>query len=275
MKKILFSAAVLAAMGIASNANAQLIDESNVTITMDLQPILQLNMNGPQNLNFVFDQIPKYVGGITQYGATQLQVSSTVNWDLYAVGYASNGGTTLQGAGAWDNQVMYGANNDPLHATSLLPITLLELRQDKINPATTAANSSLINAYDYSKPLVLGANIGVNSIYDCVGAGTPSPYTRPLAGQKYIVGSVDAATDFWVGGSYLIQDVNNANAVGGLSNFYYSIDYRIKPGLPAIFPNAGDNNGTSQALDTSPLTTGAYAKPGVYTMNVKYVVMEN
>ena len=55
MKKILFGAAILAAMGISSNANAQLVDESNVTITMDLQPILQLNMTGPSNIDFIFD----------------------------------------------------------------------------------------------------------------------------------------------------------------------------------------------------------------------------
>ena len=55
------------------------------------------------------------------------------------------------------------------------------------------------------------------------------------------------------------------------------MDYRIVPGLPAIFPNAssltltdGGNNNLSAAL-----TGGAYAQPGVYSMNVKYVLIEN
>ena len=69
MKKFILSASVVAAMLAGTNAKAQLLDEQNVTVTMDLQPILQLNMNGSQNVDFVFDQISEYVGGITQYGA--------------------------------------------------------------------------------------------------------------------------------------------------------------------------------------------------------------
>ena len=273
MKKIIFSAAVIAAMSIASNANAQLVEESNVTVTMDLQPILQLNMNGPQNLNFVFDQIPKYVGGITQYGATQLQVSSTINWDLYAVGFASNSTLTNEFAASWDQQVKYGVGTDA-NAVDNLPITLLELHQDKVNPSS--ANNIGGNSVDYSNPLVFSAvpTPGLNSIYACgsTSSGPQGPYQRPTIGQKYIVGDFDPA-DFYIGGSYLITDPNNSNNVGGLSNFYYSIDYRIRPGLPATFPNAGDYLSASHALDTT--TPGTYARPGVYTMNVKYVVIEN
>ena len=39
---------------------AQLQDEKNVTITMDLQPILQLNMTTADQVNFVFDDIASY-----------------------------------------------------------------------------------------------------------------------------------------------------------------------------------------------------------------------
>jgi hypothetical protein len=86
-KKIITIALALGAVV----GHAQLVDEQNVTITMDLQPVLQLDMNGPQNIDLVFDEISEYVGGITKYGATQLKVSSTVDWDLYAVGYGSQG----------------------------------------------------------------------------------------------------------------------------------------------------------------------------------------
>ena len=72
MKKVILSVAVVSALLAGTAAKAQLIDEQNVTVTMDLQPILQLGMNGSQNIDFVFDQISEYVGGITQYGATQL-----------------------------------------------------------------------------------------------------------------------------------------------------------------------------------------------------------
>jgi hypothetical protein len=268
MKKILFSAAVIAAMGIASNAKAQLIDESNVTITMDLQPILQLKMNGPQNIDFVFDQISEYAGGITQYGATNLSVSSTVNWDLYAVGYASNTTATNNGGSSWDQQVVYGASTDP-NAEDNLPISLLELHQDKVNAnATTAAGYKP----DYSTPFALAGVVttpGTNNIY-ASPIGT-SPYTRPTINDKYIAGHfATTAGDYMTGGSYLI-----GASAGALSNFYYSIDYRIVPGLPATFPNAATNAAApaSEALDFG--FVGHYAQAGVYTMNVKYVLMEN
>lgn len=253
MKKILFSAAVLAALGISSNANAQLVDESNVTITMDLQPILQLNMTGPSNIDFVFDQISEYVGGITQYGATSLQVSSTVSWDLYAVGYSSTGAAT------WDQQVIYGGGADP-SAIDLLPITLLEMRQDKANPFPGAAtNFADYNAAFVTSPVITGSN----NIY-----ASATPYVSPADGEKYIAGGNTAvATAFVPGGSYLVAQ---AGIYGSGSNYYYTIDYRIVPGLPAVFPNAATNAGVTNAL-----VAGTYAQPGVYTMNVKYVLAEN
>ena len=86
------------------------------------------------------------------------------------------------------------------------------------------------------------------------------------------------ATAFYTGGTYLIQDAANANAVGGASRYYYSMDYRIIPGLPAVFPNASDfaiAGGNSAAIQTQIVPATQYARPGVYTMNVKYVLMEN
>ncbi len=263
MKKILYSAAVIAAMSIASNANAQLIDEANVTITMDLQPILQLKMTGPTNINFVFDQISEYVGGITQYGVTSLQVSSTVGWDLYAVGYSS------AATGFWDQQVVYGGGLDP-NSVSALPIELLELHQDKPNPFPGTPGLSL--AFDYSnafQPPVAGgpvAQLGQNNIY-----ANPSPYSAPLDLEKYIAGgATTVGTAFVPGGSYLMTPSLPGGAYGAGSSYYYTIDYRIVPGLPATFPNAADNTATSLAL-----LAGTYAQPGVYTMNVKYVLAEN
>ena len=120
MKKLIRKASLVAGMlAIAGSSFGQLQDEKNVTITMDLQPILQLEMSTPDQVDFVFDKMADYYGGITKYGATILKVSSTVNWDLYAVG-TSNDGTF------WDNQMIYGAGTDPL-ATPSLPLELLEL----------------------------------------------------------------------------------------------------------------------------------------------------
>lgn len=250
MKKSITSLALV--LGLTSGY-AQLVDEQNVTITMDLQPILQLDMNGPQNIDFIFDDVADYVGGITKYGVTQLKVSSTVAWDLYAVGFGSSGTN-------WDAQVEYGVGTDP-SASTVLPCTLLELRQDKVNPDP---NPAPINFGDYFNPFLTSpVTTGQNNIF--VSA---TPYVKPLSTEKYIAGGT-AASEAVAGGSYLVAQGAPAT-VGAGSNYWYTIDYRIVPGLPAVFPNAATNAGASNAL-VSP----AYAQPGVYTMNVKYVLIEN
>jgi hypothetical protein len=255
MKKIILGLALCATMGFALDAKAQLIDESNVTITMDLQPILQLNMNGPQSIDFVFDQISEYIAGITQYAATTLTVSSTVNWDLYAVGFGSNSLGTI-----WDQQAIYGTGSDP-NAIDSISCNALELHQNRVNPSTANAAGGI--AVDYSAAFTMATALGANSVYT-----SATPYVRPAATEKYIAGHFNTA-DFVVGGTYL-----TAGAVG--SDFYYTIDYRIKPGLPAIFPNSADNiigslwNGLTNGSQAT-----NFAQPGLYTMNLKYVLTEN
>lgn len=255
MKKVIVSSVFAAALLVANSAKAQLVDEKNVTITMDLQPILQLDMTGPQNIDFVFDQISEYVGGITQYGVTQLKVNSTVGWDLYAVGYGSSGTN-------WDQQVEYGSTTSP-GSTGTLPCSLLELRQDKANPFPgTATNFADYNSAFAMSPVATGAN----NIYS-----SATPYVAPADGQKYIAGGhTSVATAFVPGGTYMVLQGGN---VGAQSNYWYNIDYRIVPGLPATFPNAASNAGVTAALDA--VVANTYAQPGVYTMNVKYVLREN
>ncbi len=240
-------------------SKAQLVDEQNVTITMDLQPILQLDMSGPQNIDFVFDEVYEYVGGITKYGVTQLKVSASVDWDLYAVGYSSgmNGNALL-----WDNQVTYGIGA-ATNASNALDCELLELRQNKANPLNTSV-AALFN--DYSTAFGKSPTItGANNIYTSI-----APYTKPIAGLKYIAGGV-LGVDFVAGGTYL---VTNASGTGAGSNYWYTMDYRIVPGLPAIFPNTRSNAGVASAIHFGGVAT-AYAQPGVYTMNVKYVLVQN
>jgi len=277
MKKVILSIAVVSAILAGTNAKAQLIDEQNVTVTMDLQPILQLNMNGSQNIDFVFDQISEYVGGITQYGATNLQVSSSVSWDLYAAGFSSAavGSTGL----VWDNQVVYG-EGDGTNAVTTLPLTLLELHQDKDNSGL-AASTGDSGVDDYFSPFFTSVtSIGANNIY-----ATSTPYVRPAAGSKYIAGG-NASSDAIVGGTYLVLNTAGTS-VGANSLYSYTIDYRIIPGLPAVFPrasesatNGGNSNnmsgaGTEGAGALNATTTTLYARPGVYTMNVKYILVEN
>lgn len=267
LTKGVFTLAMLAGL----STQAQLIDEKDVTVTMDLQPVLQLDMTTPNQIQFIFDDVLDYQAGIVQYAATTLKVSSTVSWDLYAIG-RSQGNI---GANFWDQQVDYGTGT-PNNSTNELPLSLLELRQSRANNGDTAATgtytdySSPFTTYQYTTadpdtdPDVAPEGTGANSIYvDPTGAGT-----IPGAGNKYIAGHkgiTATGADSMAGGSYM-------TATSGVSSdYYYNIDYRILPGLPATFPMAFIADGdTSEAL-----AAGTYAEPGVYTMYVQYVLLED
>jgi len=260
MKKLVLPALVAAGMFFAGNANAQLIDEKNVTVTMDLQPILQLDMTTPSQIEFTFDDIQDYYAGITQYAATILKVSSTVSWDLYAVG-RSNG---TNGPEFWDQVITYNGGG-ATGAIDDLPLSLIELRQSQPNSGDGAATGAFS---DYSTAFrAVGSEDGANSLY--VNAGTNTP---PTLDDKYIAGHSGttgvAGDDFMSGGSYL-------TSTGTTSDYYYAIDYRILPGLPAIFPNAYDADAATAEDLVTANGAGSYAQPGVYTMYVQYILLED
>src|ERR1051326_799339 len=56
------------------------------TLRIEILPVLELGINTTSLLDFSFTTIPSYMGGKTQYGATTLSASSTVQFDLIAVG---------------------------------------------------------------------------------------------------------------------------------------------------------------------------------------------
>lgn len=231
---------------------AQLLEEKNVTISMDLQPILNLEVSGGEQVQFVFDKTSDYAAGITKYGAVQLKVNASIGWDLYAVAFGSNGPYC-------DYQFGYGSESSAL-AINQVPCSILEIHQDKPNPFPGTANSFA----DYSSAFQqTPVKTGANNIYT-----SAQPYVPPVDGEKYIAGGNNAVTSAVMpGGSYLLS---NGISGGAASYFWYNIDYRIVPGLPAVFPNAATNAGISSALQSP-----NYAQPGVYTMNVKFVLVEN
>ena len=258
MRKLTTLCSVLL-LGAATTVNAQLIDEKDVTVTMDLQPVLQLDMSTPDQIEFVFDDINEYYAGITKYAATILKVSSTVSWDLYAVGRS----TGTNGPEFWDQQIDYG-NNNP-NAVPNLPLSLLELRQAQANNGDNAATGAFS---DYSQAFSPATTPSAgNSLY--VNGGTS---TAPTANDKYIGGHAGtsgvAGDDFLPGGSYLTQ-------TGITSDYYYAIDYRILPGLPAVFPMAADADGATFEDIVTVNGAGTYAEPGVYTMYVQYILLED
>ncbi|MFH2142529.1 MAG: hypothetical protein ABIJ97_08915 [Bacteroidota bacterium] len=255
MRKLSLSLAAMAMFSIFSFG--QLIDEKNVTVTLDLQPILQLHMTTADQVDFVFDDIRDYYGGIIKYAATILRVSSSVSWDLYAVG-------TSQDGTFWDQQMTYSGGGG-VNAISDLPLSLLELHQYEANAYGTSGTGVWVDYNTVFTPAD-AVVVGQNSIY-----ASATPYTAPAITEKYIQGMAGTAiTDGAPGGSYLTQ----TPAAGTFSEYYFTIDYRILPGLPAIFPAAGLNDGTAEDLVTTN-AAGAYANPGVYTMNVKYILLED
>jgi hypothetical protein len=285
-KKILFLAAGALFFGI--NAKAQLQDEKNVTITMDLQPILQLNMQGPDQIDFTFDQISKYYSGITKYGVTTLKVSASVSFDLWAAGL-SQGEVAADPNFLWDNPMQYAAASGGLNT---LPLTALELHQFPVNPAIApcalAAGPAVALSSDYDQPFqAVGALTGNNCIY------TPSnatPYLPPgstavaVTSEKYIAGASSNTAGCQVqGGTYLQQAM--VAGVPATAGYYFVMDYRLLPNLPANFPFHIPNNNTNKTAnymtnaDLSVAATldvlPAYIQPGVYTMYVKYILAQD
>ncbi len=230
LSKLILTLLIL--VGVFGTANAQLIDEKDVTVTMDLQPVLQLDMTTANQLEFVFDDINEYYAGITNYAATILKVSSTVSWDLYAVGRSS--GSTA--AGFWDQQIDYGSGNNT-NAIDQLPLSLLELRQSQPNSGdANAVTAGTVNT-DYSAAFTPNESVNPrNSLF----TNTDGSITAPTVADKYIAGHAGAtgAGDFMPGGSYMTR-------TGTTSDYYYAMDYRILPSLPAIFPNAHSADGTT------------------------------
>ena len=257
-------AAILALAAFTNTAKAQLTDEKNVTVTLDLQPVLQLNMSSADNLDFTFNSIASYAGGIVKYGATTLSVSATVGWTLFATGTSTN---AQSGAGSYmDVLANYtGGNNTTTQAITAIPLDALELHQ---NVPNTVGGTAAAAGTDYSTAFVpyntvataagaVNANVvsNANNI-DILDAATPYGYiaTPPV---KYIEGTLAAPAP---GGSYLINGNVNAETANPYS---FVIDYRIIPGLPVVFPQSA-----------TPIAAPAYAAPGAYSMDVKYLVVQ-
>lgn len=312
MKKIVLTMACAGAM--MFSAFAQLLDEKNVTITMDLQPVLQLSLQGPDQIDFTFDNINSYYGGITKHGANIIKLSASVSFDLWATGLSQG----VNGDYLWDQVVAYQGGGAA--AIGDIPITALELRQYPPNPSTTAGNitgaacavtngassdySSAFNAFDPATADFTA--VCNNNIYT---APNLTPYTAPTstaAGttEKYIAGATGTGAGCqMVGGSYLMQSnaaltSPTSGAVGSLSGYYFVMDYRILPGLPAQFPNsdvtadaegalnfaagdanafaaAGESNFDADNASTIEASASNYAAPGVYTMFIKYIMVED
>ena len=247
-----------------------LTTESDVTVTMDLQPVLELQMTTPDQINFTFNTINSYMAGITHYGATVLRVSSTVEWDLVAVGTSSD--NEQNQTEFWDNPVQYSASTAT--KVNTIPISALELQQTPPNPTAGSANT------DYSPAFVQNPGSGaITTSNNSVEVGsqqalTPTSITFQTGVTDARVIAGDLGANFGGGVSSAVTPGSYLSTVGQSYNpgdFKYTISYRIVPGLPAVFPL---RDADDAALSPVP-ASNEYAAPGVYTMEVRYVLTED
>lgn len=262
---------VIAMVGLATQISAQ--QTQGALMVMDMKPVLQMEITAPEQINFVFDEKNKFRNGIVKEKATIIKVTSTVKWDLYAVGRST--GKSPNGNTFWDQEKSFGSS---VNSIADIPLSLLELRQHQKNTGANTSASYADYSSQFSKNLVPN---GANSLY-VSNNGTPTP---PSKRGKYIAGHSGMPDEFENGympaGSYVSKN--------GLGNhFEYVMDYRILPGYPAIFPNAFNEDASlaenivSYANANTIMVGGAagdgnksFAEPGVYTMTVQYVLLED
>jgi hypothetical protein len=214
-------------------SKAQLSQQEYVAVTMDLQGILELNMTTEPQVDFVFNTIQKYQVGITRYNATRLEVNSTVPWDLYA----------QPSTEFWNQQLAYGAGTN---GQGQLPSEILEMQAIQPNAVATAVLT-------FNSFIGLSSNLGTNT-----ASLTPSVDTQFLAGE--------------FGQGVASSYAPSTSTMSPLTNKFL-IHYRIKPGVPANFPNLTTQYPSVAATTFTLLQP--YAQPGYYDLEVVYTLTED
>ena len=225
--------AAIAGLFSINSSKAQLSQQEYVAVTMDLQGILELNMTTEPQVDFVFNTIQKYQVGITKYNATRLEVNSTVPWDLYA----------QPSTQYWNQQIAYGAGTN---GQGTLPSEILEMQA--IQPNATATALATFNSF-----IGLTSSLGTNT-----ASLTPSANTQFLAGEF---------------GQGVASSYAPSTATQSPLTNKFLIHYRIKPGVPANFPNLTTQYPVEAGLTFTALQP--YAQPGYYDLEVVYTLTED
>ena len=211
-------------------AQKSLFAQEYVSVTMDLQGILELKMTTDPQVDFVFNTIQKYQSGITKYNATKLNVTATVPWDLYV----------QPSSEYWNQQNLYSASGN---ATNTLPSEILEIQSAIPNPTPDA--------------LTLNNFIGLTSQH-----GTNISGLTPTASTQFLAGGYNSdRVNFRQAGSSTSAMTSNGNQ--------FVIHYRIKPGVPLNFPNlSGQYPALAAQLQSShpSIQAGYYSIEVVYTL---------
>lgn len=225
------------------------------TLQIDIQPILQMNMKSEGQLDFVFSDVKDYLGGITRYGATSLQVSSTMNWDLIALATSTENESTAGGNAFWDQNINYSATS----GSNQIPLYVLELHQIPDNPLASGAG------IDYSPAFPAVPYACSNNFIEVANqaGGSVAFFLNPCngaQGDKTVAGNWDGGGGgTFIGPGSFTPDLVIPVAEWDPADFRYVFDYRLVPGLPATFNGA----------------MATFVRPGSYSMQVRYLLFED
>jgi hypothetical protein len=220
-------------IGTGVYAQKSLNFQEYVTVTMDMQGVLELKMSSDPVVDFTFNTIEKYQTGITKYNSTVLEVNSTVGWDLYV----------QPATQFWQQQMSYSTTG--LGQVNL-PSEILELQCVQQNYSDNAQNLNVFS--------------GLASVF---GSNTASAF--PTSKTQFLSGH------FGTSGS-LLRTSNEINR-NVRPNNRFSVNYRIKPGIPAVFPDLSKQY-PSVAKAAFP-SAGMSAQPGYYELEIVYSLVED
>lgn len=121
---------------------------------------LDINITKGTEVNFTFNTIRDYMNGVITPNATEFQVTSSSEWDLYV-------GTQTMTPGTWDVMTSYSSAGN-----AQVPVSILEIRA--ISPGGTSQQTSFFELQDISTPVYLIGS-GADDVLVNAGVGTNQP----------------------------------------------------------------------------------------------------
>lgn len=263
---------IISVINYSNECNSQNSDQESVSVTLDLKPILQLEMSSPDQIDFVFDKDKQYHDGIVKNAATTIKITSTVKWDLYAIG--RNKEKNPNRKTYWSQENMNDAN---ITSLTNIPLNLLEIKQHTPNNGINYKQSL---DKDYSQDFSIADNLnGRNNIYVSKD-GSLSP---PSINDKYIAGHAGSSSDIKNG----YMNPGSYNSKNMINNFEYVLDYRILPNIPLLFSNSENynkstisknshmKNNSLEHLTNHKSSSESNRNRTKFSMNIVYVLLED
>ena len=262
MKTFLKFMLIISVFNYSNECNSQNSERESVTVMLDLKPILQLEISSQDQIDFVFDKEKQYHDGIVKNAATTIKITSTVKWDLYAIGRTKE--KNSNGKTYWYQE---NINDTNIKSINNIPLNLLEIKQHTPN---NGINHKQGLYKDYSQDFSIANNLnGGNNIYVSKDGSLSSPSIR----DKYIAGHAGSSSDIKNGymnpGSYSSKE-------NIINNFEYILDYRILPNIPVLFfNNPHVKNNSLEHLTNHGSNNELNSVQTKFSMNIVYVLLED